>query len=59
MLQGETVQKALSLIQNDQDQTKILGLDIGAHTDVKPGDYIARHGKSPILASICLLVRMH
>lgn len=54
MLQSETIKNAVS-----QNQTNILGLDVGAHRIVKPGEYSARHGNLAILASVCLFVRLY
>lgn len=38
-----SVKAALSLIENDK--SKILGLTVGSHQNVQPGDYIPRAGK--------------
>jgi hypothetical protein len=37
------VSAALSLIENDK--SKVLGLTVGKHHNVQPGDYIPRGGK--------------
>ncbi|RAL15165.1 YbhB/YbcL family Raf kinase inhibitor-like protein [Aspergillus homomorphus CBS 101889] len=37
---NNSIKKTLSLIENDA--TKVLGLDVGKHTNVQPGQYIPR-----------------
>ena len=39
----DIVQKGLSLIENDG--TKVLGLKVGDHGNVQPGQFIAKAGK--------------
>lgn len=43
MPKSSHVLEALSLIENDK--AKILGLTVGKHANVQPGDYIPRAGK--------------
>lgn len=40
------VSAALSLIENDK--SKILGLNVGPHKNVQPGDYIPRAGTTAV-----------
>ena len=43
MPQSNAVEKALSLIK--EDTSKVLGLKVGQHLDVQPGQYIPRAGE--------------
>jgi len=43
---NQHVTAALSLIENDK--SKVLGLTVGNHQNVQPGDYIPRAGKDPV-----------
>lgn len=40
---NNSVKKALSLIK--QDSSKVLGLQVGSHTNIEPGQYIGRAGQ--------------
>lgn len=41
---SKSIEKALSLIKGD-DASSVLGLRVGTHTDVQPGQYIPRAGE--------------
>lgn len=43
MPSNKSVETALSLIENDK--TKVLGLTVGNHREIQPGQYIPRAGQ--------------
>jgi ribosomal protein L27 len=47
MPSNDSVKKALALIEGADSKSKVLGLKVGNHLVVEPGQYIPRAGETP------------